>query len=67
MNSIAYLNESTALLESRNKYVVLRLLDKQKVEAHRLFWQIAIIISPIIFLLIGFAIWAAYRKRRFAL
>ena len=67
MNSIAYLNESTALLESRNKYVVLRLLDKQKVEAHRLFWQIAIIASPIIFLLIGFAIWAAYRKRRFAL
>jgi len=66
MNAIAYLNEPVALMESRNKYLVLRLLDKQKVEANRMFWQIAIIASPIIFLLIGFAIWAAYRKRRFA-
>ena len=67
MNSIAYLNEPMALLESRNKFVILRLLNKQKVEENRLFWQIVIIASPLVLLVIGFLVWAGYRKRRFAL
>ena len=67
MNSIAYLNEPMGLLESRNKFVILRLLNKQKVLENRLFWQIAIIASPLILLVIGFLVWAAYRKRRFAI
>ena len=67
MNSIAYLNEPMALLESRNKFLILRLLNKQKVEENRLFWQIVIIASPLVLLVIGFLVWAGYRKRRFAL
>jgi gliding-associated putative ABC transporter substrate-binding component GldG len=66
LNSIAYLNEPISLLESRNKYVVLRLLDKQKVDEERLFWQIVIIVSPLLLLLIGFALWKYLRKRQFA-
>ena len=66
LNSIAYLNEPLGLLDSRNKYVVLRLLDKQKVEQDRLWWQIIIIGSPLLLLVIGFAFWSYYRKRQFA-
>ncbi len=66
LNSIAFLNEPFGLLESRNKFVVLRLLEKQKVEANRLLWQIIIIASPILLLIIGFALWSFYRKRQFA-
>ena len=66
LNSIAFLNEPYGLLESRNKLVVLRLLDKQKVEANRLLWQMIIIASPLLLLIIGFAFWSFYRKRQFA-
>ena len=66
LNSIAFLNEPYGLLESRNKLVVLRLLDKQKVEANRLLWQMKIIASPLLLLIIGFALWFFYRKRQFA-
>ena len=67
LNSIAFLNEPFGLLESRNKLLVLRLLDKQKVEENRLLWQTIIIASPLLILFIGFALWAYYRKRQFAL
>jgi gliding-associated putative ABC transporter substrate-binding component GldG len=66
LNSIAYMNEPIGLLESRNKYVVLRLLDKQKVEKDRFLWQLIIIGSPIILLVLGFVFWNYYRKRQFA-
>lgn len=66
LNSIAFLNEPFGLLESRNKLVVLRLLDKQKVEENRLLWQAIIIASPLLLLFVGFALWAYYRKRQFA-
>ena len=66
LNSIAYLNEPISLLESRNKYVVLRLLDKQKVEDNRLWWQLVIIASPLLLLIVGFALWNYFRKRQFA-
>jgi ABC-2 type transport system permease protein len=66
LNSIAYLNEPTSLLESRNKNVVLRLLDKQKVENDRLLWQIVIIASPLFLLIVGFILWNYFRKRQFA-
>jgi gliding-associated putative ABC transporter substrate-binding component GldG len=67
MNCMAYLNEPTSLLESRNKFVILRLLNKQKVEENRLFWQLLIITSPFLFLTFWFLVWTNYRKRRFAL
>ena len=66
LNSIAFLNEPMGLLDSRNKYLVLRLLDKPKVEKDRLLWQIIIICSPLLLLVLGFSIWSYYRKRQFA-
>jgi gliding-associated putative ABC transporter substrate-binding component GldG len=65
VNTIQYLNESVGLLESRNKGIVLRLLDKTKVAENRLFWQWVLLIGPVIILSLFFYFWTQYRQRRF--
>ena len=67
LNSIAFLNEPAGLLESRNKVVVLRLLDQRKLTENRLLWQLIMIASPLLLLVMGFAGWNFYRKRQFAM
>ena len=65
VNSIQYLNEPLGLIESRNKGIVLRLLDKTKVAENRLFWQWVLLIGPVIILSLFFYFWTQYRQRRF--
>ena len=65
VNAIQYLNEPVGLLESRNKGIVLRLLDKSKVAENRLFWQWILLIGPVVFLSLFFYFWTQYRQRRF--
>jgi ABC-2 type transport system permease protein len=66
LNAIAYLNEPAGLLDSRNKTIVLRLLDKQKLIDARLFWQLALIIGPLLILAFFFGIWTRFRKKQYA-
>ncbi len=66
LNSIAYLNETDGLLDSRNKTIVLRLLDKEKLANNKLFWQLLLLIGPLLSLLIFYGIWTKYRKAQFA-
>lgn len=65
VNAIQYLNEPVGLLESRNKGIVLRLLDKTKVAEHRLFWQWMLLLGPVVILSLFFYFWTQYRQRRF--
>lgn len=65
LNAIAALNEPAGLLESRNKNIVLRLLQKDKVEATRIYWQMGLLLGPILILLLVFISWAKYRKQQF--
>jgi gliding-associated putative ABC transporter substrate-binding component GldG len=65
VNAIQYLNEPLGLLESRNKGIVLRLLDKSKVAENRLFWQWMLLIGPVVILSLFFYFWTQYRQRRF--
>jgi gliding-associated putative ABC transporter substrate-binding component GldG len=65
VNAIQYLNEPVGLLESRNKEIVLRLLDKTKVAENRLFWQWMLLIGPVVILSLFFYFWTQYRQRRF--
>lgn len=64
-NAIQYLNEPIGLIESRNKGIVLRLLDKTKVEHDRLFWQSILLLGPLVLLLLFFYFWTHYRESRF--
>ena len=65
VNSIQYLNEPVGLIESRNKGIVLRLLDKTKVAENRLFWQWMLLLGPVVILSLFFYFWTQYRQRRF--
>ena len=65
-NCISYLNEPIDLLESRNKTLVLRQLNKDKIEQYRLFWQLFLLLGPLLCLFIGYLGWNNYRKRQFA-
>jgi gliding-associated putative ABC transporter substrate-binding component GldG len=66
LNAIAYLNEPAGLLDSRNKTIVLRLLDKQKLMDARLFWQLVLIMAPLLILAFFFGIWTRLRKKQYA-
>jgi len=64
LNSLEYLTSNTSLMNTRNKEVVLRLLNKEKVEAEKLQWQIINIGLPlIVVVLCGFAYQVIRRKK----
>ena len=65
LNAIDYLVNDNGLFESRNKVVVLRLLDKQKVADQKKIWQFVTIAGPIVLLLlIGFFV-SSWRKKKY--
>jgi ABC-2 type transport system permease protein len=66
LNAISYLNEPAGLLDSRNKTIVLRLLDKQKLSGDKLYWQILLIIGPLLLLALFYSVWIRLRKKHFA-
>jgi gliding-associated putative ABC transporter substrate-binding component GldG len=66
LNAIALLTEPAGLLESRNKTIVLRLLDKERLEANRFFWQALLVLGPLLLLMAISAFWSQFRKRQFA-
>lgn len=65
-NAIMYMNEPVDLLEARNKQLVLRLLNKQKLNEQRTYWQFVLVLSPILVISLGQFFWVFYRKRQFA-
>ena len=66
LNAIAYLNEPAGLLDSRNKTIVLRLLDKEKLANTRIYWQVLLLLGPLLCLFLFYLIWSGYRKAQFA-
>jgi gliding-associated putative ABC transporter substrate-binding component GldG len=65
LNAIDYLVNENGLFESRNKVVVLRLLDKQKVANQKTFWQLVTIVGPIFLLLILGATVTFWGKKKY--
>jgi ABC-2 type transport system permease protein len=66
LNAISYLNEPAGLLDSRNKTIVLRLLDKQKLTKARIYWQFSIVLGPLFILALFFVTFTRLRKKQFA-
>lgn len=52
LNILDYFTSDIPIYESRNKSYILRLLDKEKIERNRLFWQIMLIFLPILFFIV---------------
>lgn len=66
LNTIAYCNDPASLLESRNKNLVLRLLDKTKLDNAKLTWQLILVLGPLFLLLLFYFIWDFIRKKNYA-
>jgi ABC-2 type transport system permease protein len=66
LNCIEYLTSKSSLIKTRNKEIVLRLLDTQRVEAERTQWQLINIALPIALIIILGIIYQQIRRYRFA-
>ncbi|HSU28104.1 MAG TPA: gliding motility-associated ABC transporter substrate-binding protein GldG [Chitinophagaceae bacterium] len=62
INSIEYLVSNSAISQIRNKEIVLRLLDKPKVEKNRSLWQFINIALPVLLVIIFGVIYQQVRK-----
>jgi gliding-associated putative ABC transporter substrate-binding component GldG len=66
LNAVQYLLDDQGLIQSRNKEIVLRPLDKVKVQAERFKWQVINLVLPII-VLVGYGLISNfYRKRKYS-
>ena len=66
LNCLEYLTGKSNILQTRNKEIVLRLLDAQKVEDQRAQWQLINIALPIGLVVLFGLIYQQLRRRRYA-
>ena len=64
LNCVDYLCDESNLIEVRNKEVILRLLDKNKVKKERFKWQMINMVIPIALVLLFGLFNALYRRKR---
>jgi gliding-associated putative ABC transporter substrate-binding component GldG len=65
LNAVEYLVNNAAIMETRNKEIVLRLLDATKIKAQRTTWQFINIALPVLLVLFFGFIYQQLRKRRY--
>lgn len=65
LNCLEYLTNPKGIIESRNKQLVLRNLDKQKVEDERTQWQLINILLPILLIIGAGLVYQQLRKRKY--
>lgn len=65
LNCLEYLVSNPALSQTRNKSIVLRLLDSTKVQEQRSTWQFINIVAPILLVIVAGLIHQEVRKRKY--
>jgi ABC-2 type transport system permease protein len=65
LNCMEYLTNSNGIIETRNKQLVTRSLDKQRVDDERLQWQLINIALPILLVILAGLIFQQVRKRKY--
>ncbi len=66
LSCIEYLVNNPAIIETRNKDIVLRLLDSQKVQEKKTLWQFINIALPVLLVILAGFIYQQVRKRKYA-
>lgn len=66
LNCVEYLVNNPAISETRNKDIVLRLLDGKKIEAQKSTWQFINIALPVLLVILAGWIYQQIRKRKYA-
>jgi gliding-associated putative ABC transporter substrate-binding component GldG len=64
-NSLEYLTGNASIILLRNKELTVRLLNKQKLEEEKTFWQIMIAGLPLLLVGIGWFAFTGWRKKAF--
>lgn len=65
-NAVEYLTGMGSILPLRSKKVQMRLLDQQKIEAHKSLLQWGNVLAPILIFLMISVLWWFYRKRKYS-
>ena len=65
-NILSYMLDENGIILSRNKEIMLRPLDKKKLQNQRVFWQWLNVGLPVVFLIIFGIAWNAWRKGKYA-
>ncbi len=66
VNAVNYLVDDQNLMELRGREFKLRLLDKEKINDHRLYWEVFNTLLPILLIIVAGIIVNLFRKQRFA-
>lgn len=66
LNCLEYLTGKSSIIQTRNKEIVLRLLNVKKVESEKTQWQFINIALPVLLVIIAGFLFQQLRKRRFA-
>lgn len=66
LNCMEYLVNNPVVIETRNKNIVLRLLDNKKVQEQKATWQFINIGVPVLLVLLSGIIYQQVRKRKYA-
>ena len=64
LNCLEYLTSKSTIMQTRNKEIVLRLLDPKKTEAEKVKWQFINIGLPILLVIVFGFIYQRYRRYR---
>lgn len=67
MNCLEYLTNKPEIIAVRNKDVVLRLLDTEKVKSQKQFWQFINIGLPVLLVILAGYIYQYFRKRQYTI
>ncbi len=66
LNAVDYMLDDSGLISLRNKEITLRLLDKGRIKAEALKWQIINMVLPVIVILIFAIFQHLYRRQKYA-
>ena len=66
LNCIESLTDKPGIIETRNKDIVLRLLDTKKIDEQRTTWQFINIVLPVILIILFGIIYQQIRRRKYA-
>ena len=66
LNCVEYLINNPAISETRDKNIVLRLLDSQKVKEQKTLWQLINIALPVLLIVLSGLVYQQIRKRKYA-
>jgi ABC-2 type transport system permease protein len=66
LNCLEYLNSDASLIATRNKEIVLRLLDTKKAENEKLKWQLITIALPVLLVVVAGFAYGFWRRKKYA-